>query len=109
MDRVGEERKGCVGGGFRVAMAQASLWKGGGAESAPAVAGVFGRLLVPEGTGGRAGRRGRGGADFGPVAFERILGRRKVAKGRPCAVMPLGPEPVPQRETLGEREIKLRV
>ena len=104
MDRVGEERKGCVGGGFGVAMAQASLWKGGGAESAPAVAGVLGRLL-----GAGRYRRARGGADFGPVAFERILGRRKVAKGRPCAVMPLGPEPVPQRETLGGREIKLRV
>ena len=60
---------------------------------------------------GGAGGGGPGGerADFGPVAFERILGHRKVAKGRPCAVMPLGPEPVPQRETLGEREIKLRV
>ena len=108
MDRVGEERKGCVGGGFRVAMAQASLWKGGGAESAPAEAGVlggFGCRKVPEGARGV----GAAGVDFGPVAFERILGRRKVAKGRPCAVMPLGPEPVPQRETLGGREIKLRV
>jgi hypothetical protein len=88
--------------------AQASL-KGGGAESAPAglfcacVAAVSGTGRCRSGSTGGHGAR-LGGVAFGPVAFERIPGRRDVAGGdagcmaafgdRPCAVMPLEPEPV---------------
>ena len=49
---------------------------------------------VPEGAGGACGGAWAPWVDFGPVAFERILGRREPFGGRPCAVMPLEPEPV---------------
>jgi hypothetical protein len=82
-----------VGGGFGVALAQASF-EGGGAEAAMAVPGLRARFGgVPKGVlPGRAGALGRPVAASGPVAFERPSGAGQPAcGGRPCAVMPLGP------------------
>jgi hypothetical protein len=87
-----------VGGGFGVAKGSGIFerWRGGIRAGGPFLCvrcGCFGHRQVPERKHGRAWGA-RGGVAFGPVAFERILGRRESAGDRPCAVMPLEPEPV---------------